>query len=399
MERTAGSFLDSYRLTDRIEAGAKKPEAVEAVEAAAPAECQRPISFAREVLDPSTGECTLDRLTKPCGCKSCAYCGPQLRRRMVAHFSKVFGALDFVKFITLTLDPKCGVPVRDSRKFLLDCFSRFRKRMNRRGGRFIYVGTLEEHQSGYFHLHLVCSVDVPAADMRAAWFECGGGIVMDVEDVAASGGNRVARVVGYIMKYAFKGAVEAHKARESRRSVIASRGIGYRSEAAREARMRHVEKSRKEKSTGVGGDPPRVIVSNVEAYRAALHEALLKVVSQRGRVSAFGGGRAGRLVQVLGDVAGVLFDGDDAVSYVDCIDLVPDGMPVPRMERYEPLVVGGALDYGDKITAEDRERFEGYRRRTRWIAYRHTSKDGRQVVYRYDRNTGKVEATEMVRRE
>ena len=177
--------------------------------------------FRRSWLDNGTGEVSDTKIErKSCNKKSCPVCGPVLRKKFVGHFANVFVPLPRLAFLTLTLDPKCGVSAKDSRKYILYAWSRFRKRMHRQG-EFVFLAALESHKSGYTHLHVLCSLPERSSEekVRSAWFAVGGGVVMDVQHIT----EEAAKVVGYVVKYIFKDAQEA----AGRRSMLCSAGISY----------------------------------------------------------------------------------------------------------------------------------------------------------------------------
>lgn len=204
-----------------------------------PVECPSPVLFRHSQLDSVTGEVTEPKIErKSCNRKSCPVCGPKLRKRLVGHFANIFVPLSRLAFLTLTLDPKCGVSAKDSRKYILYAWSRFRKRMHRKG-EFVFLAALESHKSGYTHLHVLCSLPEQASeeDVRSAWFAVGGGVVMDVQHIT----EEPAKVVGYVVKYIFKDAQEA----AGRRSMLCSKGISYYGEEHRERRKEYAREARK----------------------------------------------------------------------------------------------------------------------------------------------------------
>lgn len=228
--------LDLYRITDRISVCGREVEKIE--EDPQLTECPRPIPFTLASVDHATGNCEESDVTMPCGRKRCPFCGPHLRRRYLGHFTRVFSALPGLHFITLTLDPKVGIETDDARKYLLYAWSMFRKRVHRMAkaveSTFHFCAVPEEHESGYYHLHVLASVQLDEAALRSAWFQVGGGIVMDVQAIDKKA-LQVERVVGYILKYVFKDAGKA-RGSISRRSLLCSRGLSYHSMVAVEER-------------------------------------------------------------------------------------------------------------------------------------------------------------------
>lgn len=195
--------------------------------------CPSPVHFKRSRVDSVTGEVKSTEITrKSCNKKSCVVCGPVMRKRLVGHFSRQFSGKSRLAFLTLTLDPKCGVPVADSRKYVVWLWSRFRKRLHRKG-EFAFLAALESHKSGHTHMHVLCSLPDGATDevIRSAWFAVGGGVVMDIQRIE----EEPEKVVGYVVKYIFKDAAEA----KGRRSMLCSAGISYHSAAHKKARREY----------------------------------------------------------------------------------------------------------------------------------------------------------------
>jgi hypothetical protein len=204
--------------------------------------CPNPVVVAR--TDRKTGE--VDTVEISCDRKWCPYCGPKMKRRYVAHFSEQFSELPSLKFVTLTLDPKAfggGVGIdptdfAESRKYLLHIWERrFVKRVKRRSeGKVTYVASVERHESGQAHLHVVMSCTLNEAELRDQWFESGGGVVMEATPLLSD--SHVARKVGYVMKYTFQ---ESFEQSDGRNAVFCSEGVGYHSEEAQEKRKAHFE--------------------------------------------------------------------------------------------------------------------------------------------------------------
>ncbi len=211
--------------------------------------CPRPIMFRLSVCDASTGEVreTEETHEKPCGRWSCPWCGPAKQRCLVAHFVNEFARLSDLWFITLTLDPKTGIRPDMSRKYLIDCFSRFRKRINYRvkkkdpSQKLHYAGTIEvQKRTGMAHFHAVVSAPgVDSGDLASAWFEVGGGIVVDVQPLDDT--KDLAQHVGYALKYALKDALEDPCT--GRQYVLCSQGIGYNTEKAKAVRREYMRET------------------------------------------------------------------------------------------------------------------------------------------------------------
>lgn len=253
-----GGDLDYYRVSDRNSdsggsSGTSTPSDVGE-------DCPYPIEIGMDEWDTDTGELKDSGIVLlPCGRKGCPVCGPRLRDRFTAHFARTFTELGEdrpIWFLTLTVDPKVfpeGVTETEARKYLVHCWEKYRKRLRRRADDLDYSGSFEMHSDGErWHLHMIVAADFPGRDtegeiremLRVQWFESGGGAVAKVKRVRE--GRRepstdgtpdgIAGAVGYVVKYAFKDAADAHRRAESRRSVLASEGIGYYSGAAKDER-------------------------------------------------------------------------------------------------------------------------------------------------------------------
>jgi len=190
--------------------------------------------------DKQTGE--VDHVEIACNRKQCPHCGPKLKRRYVAHFIQTFSELPSLRFVTLTLDPKAfpedvEIDPKDfgeSRKYLLHIWERrFVKRVKRRSDvEVAYVAAIERHESGQAHLHAVISSTLSEDELRHHWFQSGGGVVMEARPIFGDE-DRLARRVGYVMKYCFK---DAETLSDGRNSIFCSNGIGYHSKEAKERR-------------------------------------------------------------------------------------------------------------------------------------------------------------------
>jgi len=257
----AGEGLDSYRVTDRR--GGEDREIRSDLSSEVGEDCPYPIEIGVDEWDSSTGELVdAGIVLLPCGRKGCPVCGPRLRDRYTAHFARTFTEIAEdrpIWFLTLTADPKVlpdDAGEAEARKYLVHCWQKYRKRLRRRGEDLAYAGAFELHSDGErWHLHVILAADFPGRStegeiremMRVQWFESGGGAVGKVKRIRE--GRRepstdgtpdgIAGSVGYVVKYALKDAAEAYSAAESRRSLIASEGIGYYSEAAKEERREH----------------------------------------------------------------------------------------------------------------------------------------------------------------
>jgi len=215
--------------------------------------CPNPVVLQR--TDRVTGE--VDTVEKRCGRRSCPYCREWLRKAEVAHYIETYEDQENVKFTTLTLDPKAfpedvdidSEDFEETRRYLLHVWERkFIKRIKRRtGGDFAYTASIEEHQSGRAHIHVVWSCPLSEEQIRHHWFESGGGVVM--ESVKIGDGEELAMQVGYVLKYAFKGAEDRKKGRNA---IFNSEGTGYHSEEAKEKRRKRYQSSEDEEDQDEG---------------------------------------------------------------------------------------------------------------------------------------------------
>jgi hypothetical protein len=223
-------------------------------------ECPNPVVVERTAKEsePNAGE--VEYIEIECNRKWCPYCGPKLRRRYVAHFTEQFREFTSLKFVTLTLDPKAfGEETQidkndfaETRKYLLHIWERkFVKRVKRRSdGEITYVASVERHQSGQAHMHVVMSCTLTEDELREQWFQSGGGVVMDATAILSE--SHAARKVGYVMKYCFQDAMQS----DGRNSIFCTEGIGYYSQESKDRRKEHME-SNSEGSTGDEWDRDR----------------------------------------------------------------------------------------------------------------------------------------------
>lgn len=235
----AGAALDLHRTTDR--------NPVDRVRTGGDGGCPTPIRITAEAVDTGTGEMRqLDRdaVDLDCGRWQCPHCGPQNQRRWTAHLVDAMAMMAGLRFVTLTIDPKCGVSAADSRAYVVSVWSKFRKRLARAaartGDRVAFAASIEAQRSGMAHIHAVLSVPgVDAEAMAAHWFACGGGVVVDVQAIAGDT-REVARRVGYVVKYCLKDAQSTTRTHGTRH-LLTSQGLGYHSEAAKAVRTAHVQ--------------------------------------------------------------------------------------------------------------------------------------------------------------
>lgn len=303
-------------------------------------DCPYPIEFSVDEWDQETGELVGSGIElAPCGRKGCPVCGPRLRDRYVAHFARIFSDLADdapVWFLTLTVDAKVlpdDAGELEARKYLVHSWDKYMKRLRRRSESISYAGSFELHSSGdRWHLHVLVSATFPdyGSDgaaremMRIQWFEAGGGAVGKVKRIREGYTERsddgtpdgIEGAVGYVVKYAFKDAATSMEEQDSRRSLIASQGIGYHSAEAKERRREKVEEA--EDEADGEGDPPHLDLSRISHRKCGVEE------------------------------------------------------------EWRPLVEGGGgrRRRADTLTEEDRERFEGYDEEVRTVKYREKVEDG-----------------------
>ena len=269
-----GATLDLYRITDRFDSKARKLQEKSSLgdsakrgtsaridtsntriyheDPSALLNCPTPVLFKSHKLDLTTGAFIRSSIEKKsCDKWKCPVCGELKKSRYVGHFSRFFSSRSRLRFITLTLDPKRGISMKDSRPYIIWAFGCYRKRLNRRG-EFQYIAAPEEHKSGYTHLHIICSIPdgVSEEDLRSHWFQIGGGIVFDVQEIT----DDPARMVGYLMKYVLKDA-QAHP---DKRNLLASEGIGYYSEKVKEARREYARERARVEGREVFGESDTV---------------------------------------------------------------------------------------------------------------------------------------------
>lgn len=204
--------------------------------------CPNPIVLER--TDKQTGE--IENVEIECNRKWCPYCGPKLKRRYVAHFMQQFLTLPSLKFVTLTLDPKAfGEETQidpsdfaETRKYLRQRFERrFVKRVKRRSdGEITYVATVERHESGAAHMHVVMSCTLTEDELREQWFQSGGGVVMEATSLRAD--SQLARKIGYVMKYCFQDSIGKS---DGRNGYSCTEGIGYHSQESKDRRKEHMQ--------------------------------------------------------------------------------------------------------------------------------------------------------------
>lgn len=346
-----GGHLDSYRITHRNSSDERDTE----LEA-----CPNPVEFRRdEWIEGGYHRELIDseRVARDCGRKGCPYCGPQLRRRYVAHFASLFGKFAEsgpVWFLTLTIDPKLvdeagyALTAEESRKYAVWCWDKYLKRLRRRAEGLHYVAAFEQHKTGFWHLHVILFGEFDLSEtplramLRSQWFDSGGGAVARIKRIRANEGDwgddgrpeTVSGAVGYVVKYCFKDAVESVRQAVKRRSLLVSHGDGYHSEAAKEDRREWV---------------------------------LVQLIRE-----AAGAGRLER--------PNAPNSGDSGV-----------------VETWEPLQTGVPSGYEDTLTPADRERFAAFDMSLRTLEYKEKSESEKfgevWTVYRYDRRAETVEWT------
>lgn len=329
-----------------------------------------------------------ERVELPCMTKGCDVCGPRVRARLVGHFVTAFRPLGRLWFVTLTCDqaaydaalygalleeraPALHVgPYRladygehpdGSRKYVNHCWQKFRKRLARRGP-CEFVGAFEQHKTGYYHLHVVCSSPVEERELRELAFASGFGAVVDVQCIedgeGEAPGQDAARALGYVLKYATK---------DSDGRLLASQGFGYHSALGKAQRDAWLAAERGRDPEGERSDA----VSGYFERRAAARDAW----ANAGVVIEYVPGVEDETARELTRV--VALHPVDEVEWV-----VPAPGPRPR-----------ALHV---LTAEDRRRYNRLDFVSRTFTYRERRKrEGVVVVHTYDREAGTYHRTTL----
>ena len=119
---------------------------------------------------------TPEYMVVPSGCKSnyCERCRKQnlriLRHRLLSGMKHHSWRL-----VTLTFEQAGKTPEQLLRS-LRATFNRFSKRLKRKYPKVIFIRTIEIHQTGFPHIHLVIDRYIPAAWIQKNWKDVGGGI-------------------------------------------------------------------------------------------------------------------------------------------------------------------------------------------------------------------------------
>ncbi|MEQ9266070.1 MAG: hypothetical protein RLN81_12650 [Balneolaceae bacterium] len=206
-------------------------------------ECPTPITFGAKLFklldyrfydNPparNSGTFTID-----CNRKSCPYCSEKNRKKLVAHYTRIYSAMPNVSVLTLTIDPKVFPSIRYSRHFLVDTWSLYRKRINRELKKrklppLVFTMMLERTEVGRYHAHVITNIDLPYQIIQDHWMDCGGGISMYYDrDIPK---DMIPRVVGYNVKYIFK----KYDSTKYERALMNSLGISINSKAQKEIRL------------------------------------------------------------------------------------------------------------------------------------------------------------------
>lgn len=392
-----GAPLDPRRITDRS-SGEREAQPVSAI---ADAQfCPSPIVLKKQRTCSTTGTVLrVDRVVLDCNRKSCPYCSRQLRAKYVAHYVDKLSDLPHKWWATLTVDPKVGIAAEESRQYLLHVWSKFRKRLARVDPELQFVASLEQMGSGYWHLHAVLSCNTSEEGLRSHWKQSGGGAVcefdpLDGHERQETVRNHVARVLGYVLKYAFKDATAGDEEGECRRSLLVShgRGLSYHSEQAKEERRKYMEEAGVIEAQPEEGQEQPLTADEKEAVRYRIVDEL---------AHAFERGTALRLVgelhpvEVLGsqgfDVGIKTHDGEFRV--VSAFQLEPvtttDRSWRPTYDEWIAPKGGGVKPDPFRITDEQHQRFQDLDLSQTTTVYRTRKKHtGEWYEYEYDRETG-----------
>jgi hypothetical protein len=151
-----------------------------------------------------------EQKTIPYTCKSwkCETCGPKKQSKLIAEISRASEAYFQKTFFTITLpselhfgcSEKTGKKanpdeIEAGRKYLVDAWSKLRKRIRRQNRIVKYVWVLENHKSGILHLHGMLFGDVDSDWLKSAIVDCGLGKSLDVQD------QNIKNAGAYIAKY------------------------------------------------------------------------------------------------------------------------------------------------------------------------------------------------------
>jgi len=150
-------------------------------------------------------------------------CRSIFRSRRVRLVGALIDEYHLDKFFTLTLArdviEERGVNAWD---YIVEVWSRFRKRMNRLYDDWKYVAILEAHkETKYPHVHGFTDTWMKQSEWSRLWYECGGGGVVWIERIKSTG-----NASEYVGKYIGKqNLVEAKEHAGSHRTLWRSEGL------------------------------------------------------------------------------------------------------------------------------------------------------------------------------
>ncbi len=208
-----------------------------------PSMCPTPLSFKTQMIDNTDFSWTdspvpvnygVYRLD--CNKKTCPYCAEKNRKKLIAHYCRIYGQFEKVSVLTLTIDPKVFPSIRYSRHFLVDSWSLFRKRINRELKKrdlpsFVYTMMLEKTKVGRYHAHVITNIDLPYRLIQDHWMDSGGGISMYYDRSIQQ--KDLPRIIGYNVKYIFKN----YDATKYERALMNSIGISINSKIQKRKRL------------------------------------------------------------------------------------------------------------------------------------------------------------------
>lgn len=131
-------------------------------------ECPRSIWLSMQRTDSAGAQHFLKFKTR-CKTWSCPYCG-RIQKDLLSEKIRKFFAKKNIYHYTFTIR-NTGQSPEASVKHGKHSFSRFRKLMNRRYGRFAYVYFVEFTQRGIVHYHLLSDGDFPKWKVKELWFK------------------------------------------------------------------------------------------------------------------------------------------------------------------------------------------------------------------------------------
>lgn len=116
-------------------------------------------------------------MMSPSTCKS-NYCPDCRQKNLRALRRRLYDGIKAHRWRLVTLTfPQDESNRTEILRTLRRTFQRFLKRIKRQYSKFSFVRTLEIHQSGYPHIHMIVNRYIPIAFLQVHWKEVGGGFV------------------------------------------------------------------------------------------------------------------------------------------------------------------------------------------------------------------------------